>query len=253
MHTDNSLLSHVAIVLVRPKYAENVGATARIAYNMGISRLVLIRDERPDQDAMAKMATHKAAHILDSMEVHADLAEALAPFSLVIGTTARHGRQRILEQTPRDIVEAILPELPNNQVALVFGPENTGLSNEDIQYCQMLSAIPTADFSSLNLAQAVAIHCYELFYAMVYQPRAIPPNPAYASTFELEGMYDHLQQVLTRIDFLKDTNYFYWMNNIRQFFSKIRLTKKDAKIIRGVCRQFLWHHGSQDQGNDSTK
>ena len=251
MHTDNSFLSHVALVLVRPKYPENIGATARIAYNMGISRIVLVRDSVPEHEPMAKMATHKAAHLLDAMEVHQTLSDALAPFSLVIGTTARRGRQRILEQTPRDIVNTILPELPNNQVAILFGPENTGLSNEDIQYCQMLSAIPTADFSSLNLAQAVAIHCYELFYATVYQPRAIPPNPSYASTFELEGMYEHLQQVLTKIDFLQETNHFYWMNNIRQFLSKIRLTGKDAKIIRGICRQFLWHHGAQEKLSDN--
>ena len=244
MHTDTSLLANIAIVLVRPKFPENIGATARIAYNMGINRLILVRDTEPEAEPMAKMATHKAAHLLSAMEVHDKLEDALAPFSLVIGTTARRGRQRILEKSPRDIVDTVLPDLADNQVALMFGPENTGLTNDELKYCQLISAIPTADFSSLNLAQAVAIHCYEFFYAAIHQPRAIPPRPQLASSHELEGMYSHVEEALMRIDFLEEKNHGYWMNNIRQFFSRIRLTKKDANIIRGVCRQFLWHQKS---------
>ena len=94
------------------------------------------------------MATHKARHMLDNMEVHKDIESALAPFSVIAATTARRGRKRIMEKTPRELVEAVLPDLPNNQFAIMFGPEDTGLTNEEIKYCHYVSAIPTAGFSS---------------------------------------------------------------------------------------------------------
>ena len=252
MSTDrpiSDLLSHLAIVLVRPKFSENIGAAARVACNMGIERLIVVRDESADKpldpEAMAKMATHKAAPLLRKMPVYEHLAEALAPFSLVIGTTARHGRQRVLERSPREVVGQVLDDLPENDVAILFGPEDAGLTNEDLKYCQLLSSIPTAGFSSLNLAQAVAIHCYEFFYALAYEPRAIQPRPRLADSHELEGMYAHVEEALVRIDFLQENNHVYWMNNIRQFFNRMRLGKKDAKIIRGICHQFIWHQNSK--------
>ena len=245
MHPENSLLNHVALVLVRPKYAENIGAAARVAFNMGISRLVLVRDEMPDEEAMAKMATHKARHMLDNMEVHKDIESALAPFSVIAATTARRGRKRIMEKTPRELVEAVLPDLPNNQFAIMFGPEDTGLTNEEIKYCHYVSAIPTAGFSSLNLAQAIAVHCYELYYQIYYEQTAIEPKPNIATSFELEGMYEHVEKALLKIDFLEEKSHNYWMRNIRHFLGRVRLTAKDAKIIRGICRQFLWHQDNK--------
>lgn len=243
MHQDRELLSQVAIVLVRPKFAENVGSTARVAYNMGINRIILVRDELPERENMAKMATHKAAHLLDSMEVYPTLEEALEPFAVIVGTTARLGKKRTIERTPREVVEHVIADLPYNQMAIMFGPEDTGLTNDELKYCNYTSSIPTADFSSLNLAQAVAIHCYELYYNIVHAPNAFEPKPQYASSFELEGMYKHVEEALLRIDFLKEKSHTYWMNNIRQFLGRVRLSSKDANIIRGICRQFLWYQG----------
>jgi len=247
MHSKESMLSQVAIVLVRPKFAENIGSAARVAFNMGVKRLVLVRDQLPEREPMAKMATHKAAHLLDSMELHTSLEDALQPFSLIIGTTARLGKKRTLEKTPREVVQDIIPDLPNNQVAIMFGPEDTGLTNDELKYCRYISSIPTADFSSLNLAQAIAIHCYELYYQLVHAPYAFEPRPHIASSYELEGMYHHVEDALLRIDFLQEKSHTYWMNNIRQFLGRMRLTSKEAKIIRGICRQFLWYQG-RDQG-----
>ena len=132
-----TLLAHLAIVLIRPKIPENIGAAARIACNMGITRLIIVKDEIPEREAMAKMATHKAAHLIDNIEIYHDLAEALADFSIVVGTTARRGRQRSVEKTPRELVDALIPSLAANQVAILFGPEDTGLTNDDLKYCQM--------------------------------------------------------------------------------------------------------------------
>lgn len=234
-----TLLSQLAIILVRPKIPENIGAAARVAWNMGINRLILVKDKLPEREPMAKMATHKAAHIIDNLEIYPTLAEALAEFTVVVATTARRGRQRFVQQSPREMVASLLPQLPNNKAAILFGPEDTGLTNDDLKYCQLASAIPTADFSSLNLAQAVAIHCYELHYAIVHAAKDMAPAPQLATSHELESMYSYLEKSLFAIDFMGEISHTYWMSNIRNFFGRMMLTSKDANIIRGISKKFL--------------
>ena len=135
--------------------------------------------------------------------------------------------------------------LAENQVAIIFGPEDRGLTNDDLKFCKFTTNIPTADFTSLNLAQAVAIHCYELYYAIVETSREEAAEPEYASTFQLEGMYRHVQEALLKIDFLDEKSQHYWMRNIRQFLGRVRLSSKEANIIRGISRQFLWYQTTQ--------
>jgi tRNA/rRNA methyltransferase len=243
------LLAKVAIVLVEPKYPENIGAAARCAMNMGISRLIVVRNEEPDREKMLMMATHKAAHLIDGMELHHELAPALAPFSYIIGTTARHGRQRTAVVSPREMADRLLPVLPVNQVAILFGPEHRGLTNDDLKHCHLLTTIPTAEFSSLNLAQAVAIHCYEL-YSVLLQAVSQDRRPAskLATSRELEGMYGHLEEMLTTIDFLKSNDYEYWLRNIRLFLGRVGLRSKEVRLIRGFCRQFSWYNGKIKRG-----
>ncbi len=238
-----------AIILVGPRYPENIGASARIACNFGISRLIVVTEEEPDQERMLKMATHKAAHLIHDLEIVATTAEAVAPFHFVVATTARQGRQRPREQAPRQVMEEVARVATGSRIALMFGPENTGLTNEDLDFCQFSSTIPTADFSSLNLAQAVAIHGYELYLALNRPRSGAIPEAEYANSFDLEGMYDHIEQVLSRVTFLHDTNRTYWMRNIRQFLGRVRLRKKEASMIRGICRKFLWH---SEQGEKKT-
>ncbi len=241
---NTSILDNVAIVLLNPKFPENIGAAARSSWNMGVSQLVVVRPERPEHEPMAKMATHKAVHLIDNMDFHHNLEEALAPYSLVIGTTARRGRQRPTQCGPREVIREILPFVQENKVAFLFGPEDRGLTNDDLKYCQKTSSIPTADFSSLNLAQAVAVHCYELYYELIHSQKDHNVSPQLASTFELEGMYTHVEEALLKITFLHEKNHDYWMRNIRNFLGRIQLSSKDANIIRGICRQFLWYQGS---------
>jgi tRNA/rRNA methyltransferase len=241
MSHNQHLLNHIAIVLVNPKYPENIGSAARAAWNMGITRIVVVADEYPDHDRMVKLATHNAAHLIDSMKFHENLREALQDFSQVIGTTARKGRHRMPGNSPREIMDIIMPLLPKNQIAFLFGAEDRGLSNDDLKYCQLRSAIPTADFSSLNLAQAVAIHCYEIFHAVVHEQKDITPNPKLASSYEVENMYDYMKNSLHKIDFLQEKSHDYYMRNIRQFFGRLQLRSKETKLIQSVFRQFLSH------------
>ena len=245
MPPSHKLLNNIAIVLVNPKYPENIGSAARAAWNMGISRIIVVADEYPDHDRMATLATHNAIHLLDSMEFHENLADALEPFSQVVGTTARRGRHRMPGNSPREVIQILLPLLPENQVAFLFGAEDRGLTNDDLKYCQLRSAIPTADFSSLNLAQAVAIHCYEIFHAVVHEQKNITPAPKIATSHEIENMYEQLENSLGNIDFLQEKSHDYYMRNIRQLFSRMRLHSREAHLIRGICRQFL------KQGNKS--
>jgi tRNA/rRNA methyltransferase len=239
------LLKNVSIVLMEPKYPENIGATARSAMNMGISQLIIVRDEDPDREKMLKMATHKAAHLIDGLLHFQKLEQALAPFSCVVGTTARQGRKRRIENSPRYLFESLLPLLQDNQVALLFGPEHRGLTNEDLKYCKMTVTIPTADFSSLNLAQAVAILCYELYWTIIYSEKTMRFTPSLANNYELEGMYEHVEEMLNRIGFLNTNDSTYWMSNIRHFLGRVGLRAKEARIIRGFCRQFLWYDKRQ--------
>ena len=248
-HQKAGLLHNVAIVLMQPKYPENIGAAARVAMNMGMSRLIVVRDEEPDREKMLKMATHEAAGLIEELTLHDTLAQALAPFSYVVGTTARQGRKRRIENTPRQMATNLLPLLRNNQTALLFGPEHRGLTNDDLKYCHLTVTIPTADFSSLNLAQAVAILSHELYYSALYQGKDLVSHPKIATAHELEGMYAHVEELLNTIGFLRTEDTTYWMRNIRQFLGRIGLRGKEARIIRGFCRQFLWHDGRQQKEN----
>lgn len=239
----SGLLQGSAIILVRPKYPENIGASARIALNFGVGQVIVVSDEVPDRERMLKMATHKAASLINDMKLVKEATEAATPFQFIVGTTARQGRHRVLEKTPHEVMAEVAPLVTNNRVALMFGPENAGLTNSELDLCQFTSTIPTADFSSLNLAQAVGIHCYELAMAVTSAATKPLPDSDFANSFELEGMYNHIEQALTTTTYLDEQNTSYLMRNMRQFLSRVRIKKKEASMIRGMCRKFLWHYG----------
>lgn len=232
-------LSKVAIVLHRPRYPENIGAAARAMCNMGLQKLVVVAPERYEAEKALKLATHGARHIVDRMATADDLGAALAPFSFVVGTTARLGGQRRVYRRPEALAQALIPVSASNTIAVVFGPEDRGLSNEDLRLCHALVNIPTADFSSLNLAQAVMVLCYELRRAAVAAPTEAVPR--LANRFELDAMYEQLQDVLVRISFISHENPEYWMSRIRNFFTRMQLRARDVAILRGICRQIDWY------------
>ena len=229
----------MAIVLHRPRYPENIGATARAMCNMGLERLIVVDPRDPDPLRIRKMATHAAGAVVDRMSIYDDLKQALAPFNYVVATTARLGKQRIELLTPSRVAQKLVPILPRNRVALLFGPEDRGLSNEALRNCQALVNIPTAAFSSLNLAQAVMVMCYELYMAAT--PDRASASPRLATHHELEGMYAQLREILIRISFIQPDNPDYWLNNIRRFFARLQLRAREVSIIRGICRQIDWY------------
>lgn len=240
MEFRRGLLANVAIVLVRTSYPENIGSAARVACNMGISRLILVREDMPDQERMRKTATHHAGHLIDSLEIHSHLNEALAPFHWVVGTSARQGRQRHSMAGPKSVMADLVPKLEKNRVALVFGPEDRGLTNDDLQYCNVVTTIPTADFASLNLAQAVALLSYELYSGILQYQNEEKTSPAkLAGNREMEAMYGLVEEALRAMEYLKESDYAYWMHNVRHFLGRIGLRSRDARFVSGFCRQVI--------------
>lgn len=236
-------LARAAIVLYRPKYAENIGAAARVALNMGIPRLVVVTDQPPDRAAMAKMATHHAASLLDRIHYEVELATALAPFAYVVGTTARQGRQRREPLPPRRMVAEVLPLLATNPVAFLFGPEDRGLTNDNLALCHLLTTIPTADFSSLNLAQAVAIVCYELQQGLGSAAPESEHGARLATVRELSALHGEFNQLLRCLDSSPRADY--WRRALGPLWGRLRLRPREAKILRHLCHAVQQTRGEE--------
>jgi tRNA/rRNA methyltransferase len=261
MMENNISLDHITIVLHQPRFPENIGSTARAAWNMGLSKIVVVNPEDTDWERMAKLSTHAARDLLEQMHIYGSLAEALEPFHYIIGTTARLGGQRKSVVSPWEAARKVRRLGRQNRIALLFGPEDRGLSNEELRFCHETVHIPSVEARSLNLAQAVLILCYEMLLAhqseeeqpsLVGAPESQRPVPDIASlpsrdaeqplatSFELEGMYQHLSEVLQLMDFLDKQNPELWMMSLRRFFSRVGLYSNEVRMIRGVCRQLRW-------------
>lgn len=239
-------LDNIAIVLHRPRYPENIGASARAALNMGISRLIVVDPIDCDLTRVLKMATHFAADVVEAMDVFDDLKTALEPFQYVVGTTARVGSRRPTRSDPAKLAEALIPVSQQNRVALVFGTESSGLTNAELRLCHAVVTIPTAEFSSLNLAQAVMIMCYEILLAS--REHAGEFTPRLATRKELEDMYEQLKQTFVNISFINPENPDYWMAQVRRFFSRLHMRARDVRMIRGMCRQIEWYGSRAAKG-----
>ena len=228
-------MENVAIVLHDTRIPENIGAAARAAANMGVGQLILSAPRNFEKDRVLKVATHSAAGLVETMIVCNTLAEALSGFNWVVGTTARLGGTRRVNASPADLAATLVPISLENQVALLFGPEDRGLTNEDLQLCHDLVNIPTAGFSSLNLAQAVMVMCYELFKARTREPEFHLPR--LACRHELENMYEELEEIFARIHYVNQENPEERLDKTRSFLSRYQLRSREVSIIRGLCRQ----------------
>ncbi|MBW2318803.1 MAG: RNA methyltransferase, partial [Deltaproteobacteria bacterium] len=153
--------------------------------------------------------------------------------------TARIGRRRPTISGPRKLAEELVTISQKNRIAIVFGHESSGLTNAELGLCQAVVTIPTAEFSSLNLAQAVMLFCYEMFLASREETEKLTPK--LATRHELEGMYKQLKETFVNISFINPENPDYWMQHVRRFFSRIKMRARDVRMIRGICRQIEWY------------
>jgi len=236
---------NITIVLHRPKYQGNIGSAARAAMNMGFHNIYVTKREEPDMEEIRRMATHLAGGNVEKIRFFDGLDEALADFQYIVGTTSRIGKARQVQADPRGMACDLIDLSQKNKVAVLFGPEDFGLANDELKLCHALVEIPTAgELKSLNLSHAVMVICYELFLA---RSAASPKfTPKLARQSELEGMYGQLQELFLKIHFIQHQNPEYWMLNVRRFLSRIKLYSREVRLIRGLCRQLDWYVRTKD-------
>lgn len=225
----------IRIVLVGTTHPGNIGAVARAMKNMGIADLVLVNPrDFPHEDATARASG--ATDILESAGVVSSLAEALTNCVYVVGASARSRTISWPSMGPRDCAERMIVESKQGKVAAVFGPEKTGLHNDDLDLCHTLLTIPTnPEFSSLNLAMAVQVLTYELRVASTvdggpgFESEAPP-----ASGEDMEHFYTHLERVLEATGFLDPDNPRHLMRRMRRLFIRARPDQNEINILRGI-------------------
>jgi len=230
-------LNNIRVVLVRPRGAANVGAVARAMKNMGLRDLVLVHPALMKSFWAKAMAAH-AEDVLHSVRRCNSIGDAVADCGLVVGTTCRGGLYREAAEAPRIAAPRVVAAAATNRVALVFGPEDHGLSNEDLKACQQLIAIPADPaYPSLNLAQAVMVCCYELRLAMAGEPQA---TRELARAEQVDRMFEKLRAALRSIGFLHPDNPDHIMFAFRRFLGRAELEARDVQILLGLARQIEW-------------
>jgi TrmH family RNA methyltransferase len=233
------LLSHIKIILVETSHPGNIGAVARAMKNMNISNLWLVSPKIfPSAEATSRASG--ADDILARATVCSSLQEAIADCNMVIGASARCRTISWPEMTPRECAEKIAITEPGNKVAIIFGRENSGLKNNELDLCHFLLRIPcNSEYSSLNIAAAVQVVCYELFIAagkqeaIVIGDRGKTPK---ATATQMESFYTHLYQALTDIGFMHPDKSKSIMRRLRRIYNRIELDIKELDILRGILR-----------------
>ena len=225
----------IRIVLVGTTHPGNIGAVARAMKNMGLTELYLVNPKYfPHEEATARASG--ASDVLDRAVVVDSLEKALADCIYVAGASARSRTINWPSMGPRDCALRMMQEAEHGKVAAVFGPEKSGLSNDDLDLCHTLLTIPTdPGFSSLNLAMAVQVLTYELRVASMLDEGPVfeveaPP----ASGEEMEHFYKHLEKVLLDIGFMDPENPRHLMRRMRRLYIRARPDKNEINILRGI-------------------
>ncbi|PLW81395.1 tRNA (cytosine(32)/uridine(32)-2'-O)-methyltransferase TrmJ [Kineobactrum sediminis] len=240
MNPDN-----IRIVLVNTSHPGNIGAVARAMKNMGLSRLCLVAPRQfPDEQA-----TWRAAGALDVLEqamVCDTLEEAIADCQFVVGTSARERRIPWPLLDPRQCAGHIAAASSREQVAVLFGREDRGLTNEELKLCNLHLNIPSdSAYSSLNLAMAVQIVCYELRMLQVADDLPVSADQDWDAPFStvanMERFYEHLEKTLVAIGFLDPQAPRQLMVRLRRLYSRVRLDEMELNILRGILTETAKH------------
>ncbi|HEY7158483.1 MAG TPA: RNA methyltransferase [Gemmataceae bacterium] len=240
------------IVLVRPRIAANIGAAARVMRNMGLSELVLVSPEADPTDERARrLATH-GEDVLERCRIVAEMGEAVADCVLVAATSARVGglTRRQFVGPPDEIAPRLVEAITTGPIALVFGPESSGLNNAEVTRCHYLIHVPTdPTYPALNLAQAVAICVYELRRHWLRQtaaPTRLPAAEAPAPFANQERAFEQLRQALEDVHFLWNEKADSLMHALRHLIGRAGPTPMEVDVLLGLARQLRWfarNHG----------
>ena len=227
----------IRVVLVETTHPGNIGAAARAMKAMGLSRLCLVNPARfPHAEATARASG--ADDLLVAAEVHESLASAIAGCRLVVGASARRRRLACPELDPRQCAERAVAEAAFGEVAVVFGRERNGLTNQELDLCHHLVHIPTVpDFASLNVASAVQLVAWEIREAVLRAdapPAGVEEEDDLPDAGEMERFYAHLEEVLVEIEFLDPNNPRHLMRRLRRLYNRARPDRTELNILRGI-------------------
>lgn len=236
------MLDNIQIVMVNTTHSGNIGAAARAMKNMGLSRLVLV-DPKADINEEAIQRSSRAEEILHNARITQTLEQAIAGCGLVVGTSARSRHIPWPLMTPRQCAARVSQVAAHdNQVALVFGRESSGLTNEELHLCHAHVHIPTEEnFSSLNVSQAVQVLSYEMRLASLADDGAeqdaswgVAWDYPLASHEELNGMLQHMEQAMVDIGFLDPNTPKQLMSRVRRLYQRAGVDKMEINILRGM-------------------
>ncbi len=243
-------LARLRIVLVEPAGPINVGAIARVMKNFGLDNLVLVNPQCDPLSAEALMMAVHAKEILESAVVVATLPEALHGCVRAIATTGRIRSWEIPLENPRTALPWLLEE-PEKPAALIFGREDRGLSNEELNYAQRFIFIPTNEnYLSLNLAIAVAICCYELSQSTQQPETQTLPQIELAPLDLVETYYQQLESLLLKIGYLYPHTAPSRMGKFRQLYNRAGLQTGEVALLLGILRQVEWALKTQRDGEN---
>lgn len=232
------MLDRIRIVLVATSHPGNIGSVARAMKTMGIKNLVLVAPEKFPHPKALELASN-ADDIVHKAVVVPSLTDAIADCHLVVGTSARCRKIPWPLVNPREMAARIKQEAAESKIAIVFGREHSGLTNEELELCHFHVQIPAnEEYSSLNIAAAVQVITYELRLAYLEtKPETEKPwDFRVANTLEMESFFAHLQNVLVKIDFLKLSAPRQLMRRLRRFFLRARPDVMEMNILRGMLR-----------------
>lgn len=233
------MLTNLRVVMVRPRGSGNIGSVARVMKNVGADDLAIVGKARTGSFWARAMAVH-GRDVLGEAKRYESIRNAVADCGLVVGTTCRAGLYRSHSQTPRQVAPVIIDAALKGKVALLFGPEDHGLSNKDLEHCQLLVTIPTHPaYPSLNVAQAVVICLYEIYLASLAPAEASGIHRAEAE--HIERLFDIMRHSLLKIGFLDSENPEHMLLALRRIFGRGGLEEKDVRILTGMFRQIEWY------------
>ncbi len=241
------LLNGLRVVLVNTRFPENIGMAVRACANMGCTDLKLVTPERWIPEKAAPLATPKGMDLLHRVEEKGSLLDAVGDCQCVIATTARTGGWRRALLSPEQAAELIVRTLMQGEkAAIVFGSEDRGLENSDIEQCQHIATIPTSGLaSSLNLAQSVLLMLYECAKANRREhgegqrTKEQAGGESHISLADNERLMASLEQALLRLDVLHGSNPSYFLMPWRRLFARAELRRHEYDAIMGLCRQIL--------------
>ena len=227
-------LESVCIILVRPKYPENIGSVARAMKNMGLSRLSVVNGCSALHPNAYKLASG-AEDILERAEEFFTFQEAISGMGWVAGTTSRGGRERLPDLTPEALAKKLISLSKKNSIGLAFGSEKEGLTNEELSLCHLSARIPSVEsFPSLNIAQAVMVVSYELFRASTMIPKR---EVRLAHAGQMERMLEHMEKTLIGIGFLDASHPKKMMRVMRRLFGRAQMDEREVQILHGIWSQ----------------